>query len=88
MQIKGDTSQIDVAGYSDETQSNLFNKRPVTVKRGLSTQMWLMIVALVLLMVILLIMVMKNKEPVYLKPKDNIISFYRILNNNMGTYCS
>ena len=71
MQIKGDTSQIDVAGYSDETQSNLFNKRPVTVKRGLSTQMWLMIVALVLLMVILLIMVMKNKEPVYLKPKDN-----------------
>ena len=54
MQIKGDTSQIDVAGYSDETQSNLFNKRPVTVKRGLSTQMWLMIVALVLLMVILL----------------------------------
>ena len=26
MQIKGDTSQIDVAGYSDDTQSNLFNK--------------------------------------------------------------
>ena len=40
-------------------------------KKGLSTQMWLMIVALVLLMVILLIMVMKNKEPVYLKPKGS-----------------
>ena len=69
MQIKGDTSQIDAAGYSDDTQSNLFNKRPIAVKRGLSTQMWLMIVVLVLLMVILLIMVMKNKEPIYLKPK-------------------
>ena len=70
MQIQGDTSQINVSDYSDETQSSLFSKRPVMAKKGLSTQMWLMIVALVLLMVILLIMVMKNKEPVYLKPKE------------------
>jgi len=71
MQIKGDTSQINVNEYSDDTQSNLLNKRPMMAKRGLSTQMWLMIVALVLLMIILLIMVMKNKEPIYLKPKTN-----------------
>ena len=70
MQIQGDTSQINVSEYSDETQSSLFSKRPVMAKKGLSTQMWLMIVALILLMVILLIMVMRNKEPVYLKPKE------------------
>ena len=77
MQIQGD-SNMDISGYSDDTQSNLIGKRPIMAKQGLSMQMWLMIIALVLLMIILLIMVMKNKQPVYLKPKtpiaDNIQS--------------
>ena len=68
MQIQGDTANI--SEYSDDTQSNLLGKRPVMAKQGLTMQMWLMIIALVLLMIILLIMVMKNKQPVYLKPKN------------------
>tara|TARA_B110000438_G_scaffold298212_1_gene345992 strand:- start:16 stop:1320 length:1305 start_codon:yes stop_codon:yes gene_type:complete len=67
MQIQGD-SNMDISEYSDDTQSNLIGKRPMMAKQGLSMQMWLMILALVLLMTILLIMVMKNKQPIYLKP--------------------
>ncbi len=69
MQIQGDEAGMNLSDFSDNTQSDLFTKTPSMGKRGLSGQTWLMIVALVLLMIILLIMVMKNKQPIYLKPK-------------------
>ena len=69
MQIQGEESDIGLSGLSDNTQSDLFTKTPSMGKRGLSGQTWLMIVVLVLLMVVLLIMIMRNKQPIYLKPK-------------------
>jgi len=69
MQIQGEESGLDMLGISEETQSDLFTKRPSMGKRALSGQTWIMIIVLVLLMLILLIMIMKNKQPVYLKPK-------------------
>ena len=69
MQIQGEDSGMNISDFSDNTQSDLFTKTPSMGKRGLSGQTWLMIAALVLLMVILLIMVMRNRQPIYLKPK-------------------
>ena len=67
MQIQGDG--IDMSNLSDNAQSDLFTKKPSMRGGGLSAQMWLMILCLILLMAVLLIMVMKNKDPIYLKPK-------------------
>ena len=69
MQIQGEDTGMGILGTSDDTQSDLFTKRPSMGKRGLSGQTWIMIIVLVLLMVVLLTIIMRNKQPIYLKPK-------------------
>tara|TARA_Y100000590_G_scaffold63129_1_gene67735 strand:- start:654 stop:2006 length:1353 start_codon:yes stop_codon:yes gene_type:complete len=69
MQINGDDSSGGILNMSDDTQSDLFTKRPSMGRAGLSGQTWIMIVMLILLMFVLLVVIMKNKQTVYLKPK-------------------
>ena len=73
LQIKGEESELNISDLSDDAQTDLFSKAPSMGTRGLSGQTWLMILVLVLLMIILLVVVMKNKQPVYLKPKHQQI---------------
>ena len=67
MQINGE----NIEGISDDTRSDLYTKNPSMGKRGLSGQMWLMIVAVVLLLTILIYLITKSKKTVYLKPKHS-----------------
>ena len=68
MQIQGEEME---GGVSDNTQSDLFTKTPSSGKSGMSSQMWLMILILILLLAILLVVILKGKQTVYLKPKNN-----------------
>ena len=68
MQIQGEELEGSV---SDNTQSDLFTKTPTSGKRGMSSQMWLMILILLLLLAILLVVITRGKQTVYLKPKNN-----------------
>ena len=68
MQIQGEEIE---GGVSDNTQSDLFTKTPSSGKSGISSQMWLMILILILLLAILLVVILKGKQTVYLKPKNN-----------------
>ena len=71
LQIKGEESGLNISDLSENAQTDLFSKTPSMGKRGLSGQTWLMILVLVLLMVILLAVVMRGKQPIYLKPKPS-----------------
>jgi len=61
LQIQGDSTENIESGLG------LYNKRPLPPK-GLGSQTWLMIIAILVLITILFIL-MKNKNTVYLKPK-------------------
>ena len=66
MQIQGESGDI-----SDNTQSELFTKTPTSGQAGLSSQMWMMILILLILLAILLVVIMRGKQPVYLKPRGS-----------------
>ena len=65
MQIQGE----EINGLSDNTRSDLYTKKPSLPSNSISGQIWLMIIAVLLLLAILVIMT-KNKKTVYLKPKN------------------
>ena len=69
MQIQGE--DIHGNGISDDTRSDLYTKRPSMGNGGLSGQMWLLVIAVVLLTLILILNLTKNKKTVYLKPKGD-----------------
>ena len=67
LQIQGEnTGNLDL---SSNTEAGLYGKRPSSSRGGLTGQTWLMILLILILLTILLILIMKNRAPVYLKPK-------------------
>tara|TARA_B100001029_G_C15039169_1_gene442334 strand:- start:1115 stop:1780 length:666 start_codon:yes stop_codon:yes gene_type:complete len=85
LQIKGEESGLNISDLSDDAQTDLFSKSPSMGQRGLSGQTWLMILTLVLLMVILLVIIMRNKQPVYLKPKAPVDNGSNNINDRVGS---
>tara|TARA_B100000029_G_scaffold498429_1_gene567274 strand:- start:9589 stop:10845 length:1257 start_codon:yes stop_codon:yes gene_type:complete len=69
LQIQGE--EIGDNEISAETGAGLYGKRPIGSKGAFSAQTWLMVLAVLILLTILLILIMKNKQPVYLKPRVN-----------------
>jgi len=69
LQIQGE--DLGDSEMSAETGAGLYGKRPIASKGTFSAQTWLMVLSILILLTILLILIMKNKQPVYLKPKAN-----------------
>ena len=80
MQIQGESGDI-----SDNTQSELFTKTPTSGQAGLSSQMWMMILILLILLAILLVVIMRGKQPVYLKPRGSKKSKQETLSENVSS---
>ena len=69
LQIKGENT----GDLSSNTEASLLNsKRPLSTGGPLSGKNWLIIIFIIILLIALLFLILRNKQPIYLKPKANM----------------
>ena len=69
MQIQGEN--INEAHLSSTTEAGLYGRKPMSSSNALDSKTWLIVLLVVLFMAAILFLVLKNKQPIYLKPKEN-----------------
>ena len=69
LQIQGEN--INNEDISSNTQVGLYGRKPMSSSNALDSKTWIIILLVVLFTTAILFVVLKNRQPIYLKPKAN-----------------
>ena len=69
LQIQGEN--INDEDFSSNTKVGLYGRKPMSSSNALDSKTWIIILLVVLFTTAILFVVLKNRQPIYLKPKAN-----------------
>ena len=69
LQIQGEN--INDEDFSSNTKVGLYGRKPMSSSNALDSKTWIIILLVVLFTTGILFVVLKNRQPIYLKPKEN-----------------
>ena len=67
LQIQGEN--IDESNLSSNTQAGLYGRKPMSPSSTIDGKTWIIILLVILIITAILFVILKNRQPIYLKPK-------------------